>query len=122
MNDLHNIDNSPLNLSDIQRIEDTKLSNIQRHHLRLLAHCLACFKEMSVDCYVGPFPQETHRLQWCLQQPTLTNDKTFIALLLEQFASAARQLEDLATELGVTPLELTLEDLIVATMNWSRPF
>ena len=103
---------SPLSISEIQMIEDTKLSILERHHLRWLAHCLACFKDMAQGLNEGSLPNEENRLKWCLTQPMLAKDESFISVLLDQFSGAANQLESLANELGITPLELTLRDLI----------
>ena len=103
---------SPLSLEDLQKIEDTNLSSLERHHLRLLAHCLACFHSMANGASLGPLPNDQNRLDWCLNQPVLASDKTFIQILLEQFSAAASQLEEIAVKLGVTPLELTLTNLV----------
>ena len=103
---------SPLSISEIQSIEATKLSILEKHHLRCLAHCLACFKNMAQGSNEGSLPNEENRLKWCLAQPMLVKDHSFIPVLLDQFSGAANQLESLANELGITPLELTLRDLI----------
>ena len=106
---------SPLTLDEIQKIDATGLPSIDRHYLRLLAHCLACFKEMASGSSTGEFPIEKDRLKWLLEQPALTNERAFVFVLLEQFAGAAYQLERLAEEYKKSPLELTLDELI----NWS---
>ena len=103
---------SPLSASEIEMIEDTKLSVLERHHLRVLAHCLACFKDMANGLNEGSLPNKENRLKWCLAQPSLATDQSFIPVLLDQFTGAARQLETVANELGISPLELTLRDLI----------
>ena len=105
---------SPLSLEDLQKIEDTNFSPLERHYLRLLAHCLACFQSMAQETSLGPLPSDQNRLDWCLQQPSLARDKNFIHILLEQLSAAASQLEEIACKLGVTPLELTLTDLLDA--------
>ena len=111
---------SPLSLDDLKKIEDTKLPVLERHHLRLLAHCLFSFKSMSKGLNSGTFPADKTRIEWCLQQPSVANDKTFLPVLLDQFSAAGKQLENLALSLGITPLELTLNDLIAAISNGSR--
>ena len=68
------ISDSPLSIDEIKRIESINLSNIDRHHLRLLAHCLACFKEMANGVSIGSLPREQDRLNWLLAQPSLKND------------------------------------------------
>ncbi len=105
---------SPLSFEDLQKIESTNFSSLERHHLRLLAHCLFCFKEMNQDNINSlDLPKEEARLSWCLNQPTLSEDQAFISILLEQFSAAAQQLETIASFLEVPPLELTIEHLII---------
>ena len=108
---------SPLSFEDVERIESTGLSSLERHHLRLLAHCLECFKKMAGGASSGSLPQEQDRLKWCLDQPNLVNDQAFISVLLEQFAAAGSQLEKVATLIEISPLELTLDDLLQAVIN-----
>ena len=67
---------------------------------------------MAQGLHEGSLPNEDNRLKWCLTQPMLAKDESFISVLLDQFSGAANQLESLANELGITPLELTLRDLI----------
>ena len=108
---------SPLSIEEINRIDSTGLSSIDRHHLRLIAHSLACFKAMSNGSNSGPLPKEKERLKWLLAQPALNNEKTFVYELLDQLARAARQLERMADQCNVSPLELTLEELIKSRLS-----
>ncbi len=107
-------DNSPLSIEDIQKIDSTKLSKFERHHLRVIAHCLAVFKSMDGNpSEFGALPSPAVRLQWCLNQPDLAESNDFINVLLEQFELAAIQLNKIAEDCGISPLELTLNDLIL---------
>tara|TARA_Y100001968_G_C19218310_1_gene648346 strand:+ start:186 stop:542 length:357 start_codon:yes stop_codon:yes gene_type:complete len=103
---------SPLTLQELALIEATKLSILDRHYLRLLAHCLACFKEIAKGSMRGPLPSKDQLMQWFSTHPSLSSDEGFIELLLEQFQATAIYLEKLAVDKGITPLELTLSDLI----------
>ena len=111
---------SPLSVEDLACIDATSLTSIERHHLRLLAHCLACFKSMANGVSIGPLPNELIRREWFLKQPSLFEEKEFISVLLKQFAIAAGNLERLATDCGVSPLELTLEHLISEGLEISK--
>ena len=51
-----NSQNSPLSKEDINLIGLTNLSANEKHHLRMLAHCLQCFKSMSKDNPKGLIP------------------------------------------------------------------
>ena len=116
MFDKKTLDKSPLSLEEISRIEATNLSSLDRYHLRLLAHCLQCFKSMA-GSDSGPLPDEQARLKWCIEQPTLVHERPFISVLLEQFAVAGNQLERLATDCETSPLALTLDDLIKSSIS-----
>ncbi len=102
---------TPLSRQEIELIEATVLPALEKHHLRLLAHCLACFQSIS-NAESGELPDEDLRIGWCMKQPTLTREQTFIPILLKQLHSAGCQLETLANSFGITPLELTLQHLI----------
>ena len=107
--------NSPLTLQDIQKIEATKLSSLEKHYLRILAHCLVTFQTISQGINAGPLPNKDKQLEWVLQQPKIREDSVFIKVLLDQFATAAFQLEKVGKEFAITPLELTLNHLIHST-------
>ena len=103
---------SPLSLDELAKIEATMLPILERHHLRLLAHCLASFKAMRSDINAGALPTTSARREWLLQQKPVANDLGFLDVLIEQFDAAGHQLEHLAGRLGLQPMELTLDDLI----------
>ena len=103
----------------IARIDATLLPQLDRHHLRLLAHCLASFREMSADVD-GALPDAALRRQWCEQQPVVADDPQFLTLLLDQLDNAAHQLEELADNCSKVPLELSLDDLIAAAERRCR--
>tara|TARA_B100000700_G_C14823178_1_gene750984 strand:- start:140 stop:481 length:342 start_codon:yes stop_codon:yes gene_type:complete len=108
---------SPLGIEEIQQIEATSLSSLDRHHLRILAHCLACFKEIANNPKEGSFPDEFERHKWLVNHSEFKNDQAFLSVLLEQFSAAASQLEKIASIVQVSPLELTLENLIQAALD-----
>ena len=109
-----NFENSPLSRDDINLIATTNLSLHEKHHLRMLLHCLECFKSMSKGKEEGLIPGKDVWLEWCLQNPIMFKDDDFVQVLFEQFSGAAIQLERLAIALKVAPLDLTLRDLIDA--------
>ena len=106
--------NSPLSKEDINLIALTNLSVSEKHHLRMLAHCLQCFKSMSKQNSRGLLPVKEEWLEWCLKNPVMLNDDEFIQVMFEQFSGASIQLERLANDLKVAPLDLTLRNLIDA--------
>ena len=98
----------------IERIDSTLLPQLDRHHLRVLSHCLDSFQTMAAPQTTGAIPDEAERRRWCQQQPVVANDPAFLDTLLLQLNAAADQLDQLALELGKSPLTLTLDDLINA--------
>ncbi len=103
---------NPLTVIDLQKIDEVGLSNHDKHYIRLMAHCLGCFKAMLVDSTTGALPDPAVRAQWLLSQGKDLADESFLNVLLEQFVSAAIQLEHMADHFQKSPLELTLDDLI----------
>ena len=103
----------------IARIDATLLPQLDRHHLRLLAHCLASFRMMAPDLD-GALQNAALRRQWCEQQPVLADDPEFLTLLLDQLNNAAQQLEEVADTCSKAPLALSLDDLIAAAERRCR--
>ena len=108
-----------LNFNQIKRIGELDLPSLERHHLRLLAHCLESFKTMHKDSE-AVFPTKDEQLHWCLDNPLIKEDKDFISLLLDQFAIAELQLKEIAKNLKRSPMELTLDDLITHAFNQTK--
>ena len=106
-----NSENSPLSQEQINLIGSTNLSVSEKHHLRMLLHCLECFKSMS-NVNGGLIPRKEVWVEWCLKNPRMMKDDEFVQVLFEQFAGAASQLERLSKDLKIAPLDLTLRDLI----------
>ena len=109
---VENFENSPLSTEHINLIGSVNLSIVEKHHLRMLLHCLECFKSMTKDNKEGLIPAKEVWLDWCLKNPVMLKDDEFVQVLFEQFSGAAIQLERLSHDLKVAPLDLTLRDLI----------
>ena len=58
---------NPLNLETIQEIDNLDLSIMQKHHLRILAHCLQILKIINLD---NSFENQTKNplREWCDNQ------------------------------------------------------
>lgn len=103
---------SPLNLNQIKLIDQINLPTIEKHHLRVLAHCLETFKVMPQKESTKDLPSKQEQLDWCASNPKIFKDRQFILVLLNQFTSAAFVLQEIANNLKISPLDLTLDDLI----------
>ena len=102
---------SPLSDKDVELIDALNLDTSQKHHLRILAHCLFSMKEIKFDGS-GNFPSNEERLKWCRE---FTNsDDQFTKLLLEQINNAVSQLENLSTFINKEPMRMSLDDLVNA--------
>ena len=84
----------------VARIDATLLPQLDRHHLRLLVHCLDSFKTMASGGD-GHLPDAASRRRWCEQQPVVVEDPSFLRSLLLQLDGAGRQLDELAQQLGI---------------------
>jgi hypothetical protein len=103
---------SPLSTDEVSLLDGTLLPALERHHLRLLAHSLRTLQRVQQDRGDLQIPTATVLERWLLQQPSLQGEPQFVQLLARQLAGAGQQLEQLAHEQGLAPLQLQLDDLI----------
>ena len=102
---------SPLSDEIAKNIDQLNLSIIQKHHVRLLAHCLEIFKEIAKD-ETSLFEEEELLREWCEKQSQQFNDKNFNQLFYEQMSSAAKKINLFSKSINKNFKELDLEDLI----------
>ena len=102
---------SPLSDEMVKNIEQLNLSIIQKHHIRILAHCLEIFKEISKDD-IALFEEDELLKEWCEKQSKKFNDKNFNQLFYEQMSSAAKKINFFSKSIDKNFKELDLEDLI----------
>ena len=106
---------SPLTLQDIQKIDSRNISSQEKHYLRLLAHSLFTFQSISntLDCPdCNLLPKKEKCLEWLLVKRGFNKEDSFVSVFLEQLDTAAKQLEVLGKHYSVSPLELSLDQLI----------
>ena len=103
---------SLLTIQEIERIQDSTLSNTDKHYLRLLAHCLASFKKMGDQSQTVGFPSETIRTEWLRNQNSSLIDEKFLNAFLTQLVVAEETLRKIANTFEISPMELTLDHLI----------
>ena len=108
-------------LSDetISNIAQLNLPIIQKHHIRLLAHCLAILKEISKN-ETPTFTEDELLRSWCVKQSQKFNDKNFNELFYEQMSSAAKKLNSFSQSIEKNFGELSLEDLITLVQQKSE--
>ena len=59
---------NPLNIETIQEIDNLDLSIMQKHHLRILAHCLQILKIINLD-KTFEYQNNNPLREWCDSNP-----------------------------------------------------
>ena len=103
---------SPLSDEIIKNIDKLNLPTIQKHHIRILAHCLEIFKQIAKD-EMSLFEEDELLREWCEKQSQKFNDKNFNQLFYEQMSSAAKKLNSFSKSIEKEFKDLNLEDLII---------
>ena len=102
---------SPINEDIVRQIQELNLPLIQKHHVRLLIHCLEIFKNISA-LNEGRFPNDVILQTWCEDQARKINDKEFTELLFAQMIAAAHKFASYSKQINKDILDLNLDDLI----------
>ena len=100
-----------LTLQTIQTIEKLNLPIIQKHHIRILVHCLAILNSITSDNSFFS-DQENLLRQWCNRESRKFNDKQFSDLLYEQLSLTAKKLNLFSQKIGKDIKDLDIEDLV----------
>ena len=103
---------NPLSDEIVKNIDQLNLPIIQKQHIRLLAHCLEIFKEISNDeeCL---FEENELLREWCEKQSQKFNDEEFNQLFYQQMSAAAKKINTFSKSIKKNFRELNLEDLII---------
>ena len=103
---------NPLNIKTIQEIDNLDLSIMQRHHLRILAHCLQILKIINAD---NSFEYENKNSlrEWCDNQSKKFDDQKFSDLFYEQLESTSKKLSTFSKKIGKSIEDLEIEDLVI---------
>ena len=103
---------NPLNMQTIKEIDNLDLPIIQKHHVRILAHCLQIVKCIKVNDSSELFDKNSLR-EWCDNQSRVFNDKKFSDLYYAQLDSAAKKLSIFSQRIGKNIEDLEIDDLVV---------
>ena len=101
-----------LNIETIQEIDNLDLPIMQKHHLRILAHCLQILKTLTADNSSGLSDKNSLR-EWCDNQSKKFNDKKFSDLFYEQLESTLKKLSTFSKKIGKTIEDLEIHDLVL---------
>ena len=103
---------NPLNIENMQKIDDLDLPIMQKHHLRILAHCLQILKVINTDDSSKICNKNSLR-EWCDNQSKKFDDKKFSDLFYAQLDSTAKKLNTFSQRIGKNIEDLEIDDLVL---------
>ena len=103
---------NPLNIQTIQAIDHLDLPIMQKHHVRILAHCLHILKIITADNRSELSDKNSLR-EWCDNQSKRFDDKKFSDLFYEQLESTAKKLNTFSQRIGKNIEDLEINDLVL---------
>jgi len=103
---------NPLNIKTIKEIDNLDLPIMQKHHVRILAHCLQILKIINID---NSFEYQNKNLlrEWCDNQSKKFDDKEFSDLFYEQLESTSKKLNTFSKKIGKSIEDLEIDDLVL---------
>ena len=110
----NNLDPSsnPLNIQTIKEIDNLDLPIMQKHHVRILAHCLQILKIINADDNSELCDKNSLR-EWCDNQSRIFEDKKFSDLFYAQLDSASKKLSTFSQTIGKNIEHLEIDDLVL---------
>ena len=103
---------NPLNIQTIQAIDRLDLPIMQKHHVRILAHCLQILKIITSNNSSELSDKNTLR-EWCDNQSKKFDDKKFSDLFYEQLESTSKKLSAFSKKIGKSIEDLEIDDLVL---------
>ena len=82
---------NPLNIQTIQEIDNLDFTIMQKHYIRILAHCLQILKIINVENSFE-YQNKNPLREWCDNQSRKFDDKKFSDLFYEQLESTSKKL------------------------------
>ena len=103
---------NPLNIQTIEEIDNLELPIMQKHHLRILAHCLQILKIINEGDKSELCDKNLLR-EWCDNQSRKFGDKEFSDLFYAQLNSTAKKLNTFSQTIGKNIEDLEIDDLVL---------
>ena len=103
---------NPLKIQTIKEIDNLDLPIMQKHHVRILAHCLQILKTIDVKNSIENQNKNPLR-EWCDNQSKKFNDKKFSDLFYEQLESTSKKLNTFSKKIGKSIKDLEIDDLVI---------
>ena len=103
---------SLLNTQTIKEIDNLDLPMMQKHHLRILAHCLEILKILNANNSLENQNKNPLR-EWCDNQSRKFDDKEFSDLFYKQLESTAKKLNTFSKKIHKNVEDLKIDDLVL---------
>ena len=103
---------NPLNIQTINEIDNLDLPSMQKHHVRILAHCLQILKVINADDS-SELGDKNSLKEWCDNQSRIFDDQKFSDLFYAQLNSAAKKLSTYSQRKGKKIEDLEIDDLVL---------
>jgi len=103
---------NPLNIQTIQEIDNLDLTIMQKHHIRILAHCLQILKIINIDNSFE-YKNKNPLREWCDNQSKKFDDKKFSDLFYKQLESTSKKLSTFSKKIGKDIEDLEIDDLVL---------
>ena len=102
-----------LNIEIIREIDNLDLPIMQKHHLRILAHCLQILKIINLDNSLEYQNKKNSLREWCDNQSKKFEDKNFSDLFYAQLESTSKKLNIFSQRIGKKIEDLEIDDLVL---------
>ena len=103
---------NPLNIQTIKEIDNLDLPIMQKHHVRILAHCLEILKVINPDDSSELVGKNSLK-EWCDYQSRKFEDKKFSDLFYSQLDLTAKKLNTFSQKIGKNIDDLKIDDLVL---------
>ena len=103
---------NPLNIQTIKEIDNLDLPIMQKHHVRILAHCLQILKFLNIDNSFESKHENPLR-EWCDNQSKKFDDTKFSDLFYHQLESTSKRLNTFSKKIGKNINDLEIDDLVL---------
>ena len=103
---------NPLDIQTIQEIDNLELPIMQKHHVRILAHCLQILKVITAD-NSSELCDKNSLKEWCDNQSKKFDDEKFSNLFYKQLASTKKKLNTFSQKIGKNIHDLEIDDLVL---------
>ena len=101
-----------LNIQTIKEIDNLDLPIMQKHHVRILAHCLQILKIINAE-HSFEYQSKNPLREWCDNQSKKFDDKKFSDLFYAQLNSTAKKLNTFSQSIGKNIEDLEIDDLVL---------